>query len=53
MLIMFPSIISFSAFFYSLDVFSLSQGFFFFYNTELKNIWSPPGIEPQSDKLVE
>ncbi len=38
--------ISFSAFFYSLDVYSLIHRLFKQYR--IKNIWSPPGIEPRT-----
>ncbi len=38
--------ISFSTFFYSLDVFSLFHRLFKQYR--IKNIWSPPGIEPRN-----
>ncbi len=38
-----------------LELFSLSQAFYFFYfffyfinNTEFKTVWSPPGIEPRT-----
>ncbi len=40
--------ISFSAFFYSFGIAILSLSQFFFNNTEFKNIWSPPGIEPRT-----
>ncbi len=45
--------ISFSVFFYSLDVFSLFHRLFFFKNNlNLRNVWLPPGIEPRTACLT-
>ncbi len=43
--------ISFSAFFYSLDVFSLFHRLFKQYR--IKNIWLPLGIEPRTGCIVQ
>ena len=43
----------FSAFFYSLDVFSLFHRRLKKNNYRFKNIWSPPGIEPRTTCLTQ